>query len=188
MDMYNNSYLFPLFESIEENNEALSSYTKTNLSKSIEPIIEEPNETLVIEPFFKKISSGFSITDITDLDETSQEEIIKEENKPNNTSNNDFNNSSNDFHNPNNNANTNPNTPSNVFINNIQKNIFSQTFNNTIPSDIPFILDKEQPCSTCNMDTFKLMEQNESIFHKFLNTDDIYQQSIFGIINALNKL
>lgn len=52
-------------------------------------------------------------------------------------------------------------------------------------SEIFFNIDLGEKCHSCSLDSFTLIQKNEEMFHKFLNTSHIYQLSLFNFMKNL---
>lgn len=52
-------------------------------------------------------------------------------------------------------------------------------------SDIFFNIDVNEKCHSCSLDSYTLIQKDEELFHSFLNTTHIFQQSLFNFMKNL---
>jgi hypothetical protein len=66
----------------------------------------------------------------------------------------------------------------------IDENLESKDTKNKY-SDIFFNIDIGEKCHSCSLDSYTLIQKDEQMFHKFLNTSHIFQQSLFNFMKNL---
>lgn len=49
-------------------------------------------------------------------------------------------------------------------------------------SDIVFDITIGDKCNSCDADAFMIIKNNENLFHRFLNTDDLFQRHMFSLL------
>ena len=49
-------------------------------------------------------------------------------------------------------------------------------------SDIVFDITIGEKCNSCDADVFMIIKNNENLFHRFLNTDNLFQRHMFALL------
>lgn len=49
-------------------------------------------------------------------------------------------------------------------------------------SDIVFDITIDEKCNSCDVDAFMIIKNNENLFHRFLNTENVFQRHMFGLL------